>query len=109
MIMGSMPVGERVSTQNSHLLYETQLFLDQCTSTFLARPQTQIDAIRAGILHNEAWKAFNLSESLDWSGLSRSLVQIATGVSEVVPQGRKNLTQSCVLNKRRSKTYPALF
>jgi len=81
MIMGSMPISERGSTQNNHLLYETQLLLDQCTSTFLSRPQTHVDAIRAGILHNEAWKAFVLPESLDWSGLSRSLVQIASEVS----------------------------
>ena len=102
MIMGSMPSHERGSSQNNHLLYETQLLLDQCTSTFLGRPQTHVDAIRAGILHNEAWNAFILPESLDWSGLSRSLVQIASEVSAPASvRYLQNLTEICMSDTGR--------
>jgi hypothetical protein len=80
--MGPMPVPER---QSNHLLYETQLLLDQCTSTYLARSQTHVDAMRAGILHYEVWKSFDSADRLDWSGTSKSLVKIASEVSQIDP------------------------
>lgn len=74
---------ELETTQSRHALAELELLLDQCITTLLARPQTVIDSMRAGILINEAWRSFRNPDCLDWSGTSRSLVKIASQVNSI--------------------------
>lgn len=71
---------ELQATQTRHSLAELELLLDQCTATYLGRPQTVIDGMRVGLLLNEAWHSFRHPDVLDWTGMSRSLVKIASQV-----------------------------